>query len=210
MKDSLIILLSFAVGVALALTGVIPADLNITLLSKCMLYLLMFLVGINIGLDKKIVQLIKSQPLRMLFLPLSTMAGTFAGAVIAFFILKFIHQFGLAQELGIIDSLSVSAGFGYYSLSSILLNEARGAELGTIALAANIIRELLTITLAPLMARYFSRFAPISCGGATTMDTTLPIIQKTCGNEYVPISIYHGIVMDFSVPLYVTLFISLS
>ncbi|MBR5184570.1 MAG: lysine exporter LysO family protein, partial [Bacteroidales bacterium] len=114
------------------------------------------------------------------------------------------------KGLALADVMSVSSGFGYYSLSSILLNGARGAEIGTMALAANIIRELLTIVFAPLMVKFCGPLAPISAGGATTMDTTLPIIQRCCGNEFVPVSIFHGVVMDFSVPLFLTLFVSLS
>ena len=58
------------------------------------------------------------------------------------------------------------------------------------------------------MVRLFGPFAPICSGGATTMDVTLPIIQKASGNQYVPVSVYHGIVMDFSVPMFLTLFLS--
>lgn len=172
----------------------------------------MFLVGISLGLDKTLIPTIKAQPVRLLALPLATMVGTLTGAVVAFFILKylFVYSGDSSNSYGLFDILSVGSGYGYYSLSSIFLNEARGAEIGTIALAANILRELITILLAPLMAKYFGPFAPISSGGATTMDVTLPIIQKTVGNKYVPLSVYHGIVMDFSVPLYLTLFISLA
>jgi uncharacterized membrane protein YbjE (DUF340 family) len=95
-------------------------------------------------------------------------------------------------------------------LSSILLNEARGAEIGTMALAANIVRELFTIVAAPLLVKFFGPLAPISAGGATSMDTTLPMIQRCSGNAFVPVSIFHGVVMDFSVPLFLTLFVSLS
>ena len=132
------------------------------------------------------------------------------GAVAAYFIMVAISSLGNSpQGLSLLDSLSVSAGFGYYSLSSIFLNEARGAELGTIALAANILRELFTIMLAPLMVRYFGKLAPISSGGATSMDTSLPVIQTSCGNRFVPVAIFHGVTVDFSVPFFLTLFLSL-
>lgn len=47
--------------------------------------------------------------------------------------------------------------------------------------------------------------APISSGGATTMDTTLPIITQSVGQRYVALSIYHGFVTDFTVPFLVTM-----
>jgi uncharacterized membrane protein YbjE (DUF340 family) len=78
-----------------------------------------------------------------------------------------------------------------------------------VALLANISRELLTLLAAPWLVRWFGRLAPISAGGATTMDTTLPIITRVCGQELAIVSVYHGFVMDFSVPFLVTFFCSL-
>lgn len=101
--------------------------------------------------------------------------------------------------------MALSSGFAYYSLSSIFITEYRGAELGTIALMTNIIREMITLLLSPLLARVFGPLAPITSGGATTMDTTLPIITHTVGERYVPLSLYHGFVVDFSVPFLVTM-----
>jgi uncharacterized membrane protein YbjE (DUF340 family) len=212
MKGSFIILGCFLAGLLLSVFHIIPPIEQIADYSKYLLYLLMFLVGISLGLDKTLLPTIKAQPIRLLLLPLATMIGTLAGAAIAFVLLNYLFVFlgNTLNGYGIFDVLSVGSGYGYYSLSSIFLNEARGAEIGTIALAANILRELMTILFAPLMAKYFGPFAPISSGGATSMDVTLPIIQKTSGNKYVPLSVYHGIVMDFSVPLYLTLFISLA
>ena len=64
----------------------------------------------------------------------------------------------------------------------------------------------LATIIGPLLVRYFGKLAPISVGGATTADTTLPIITKFCGKEFVIISIVHGITVDLSVPFLVTFF----
>jgi uncharacterized membrane protein YbjE (DUF340 family) len=105
--------------------------------------------------------------------------------------------------------LAVSSGFGYYSLSSILITEYKGVTLGTIALRANIFREVFTLLLSPWMVKYFGKLAPICAGGATTMDTTFPVILKNSGKDYSIVAIYHGFVTDFSVPFLVTFFCSL-
>ncbi|WP_290394058.1 lysine exporter LysO family protein, partial [uncultured Duncaniella sp.] len=107
------------------------------------------------------------------------------------------------------EVLAVGSGFGYYSLSSILITDAKGAELGVIALLANICREIITLLGAPLLSRLFGPLAPISSGGATSMDTTLPIITAVSGNKFAVLSVYHGFVVDLSVPLLVSLFCSL-
>ena len=41
------------------------------------------------------------------------------------------------------------------------------------------------------------------------MDTTLPVITQASGQRFVVVSIYHGFLVDFSVPFLVTLFCSL-
>ncbi len=73
------------------------------------------------------------------------------------------------------------------------------------ALLANIIREMITLLLAPLLAKVFGPLAPITASGATSMDTTLPIITHTIGDRYTALSIYHGFVVDFTVPFLVTM-----
>ncbi|NLZ94403.1 MAG: lysine exporter LysO family protein, partial [Bacteroidales bacterium] len=169
-------------------------------ISKWFLYLLLFFVGIQIGTNKNILNVTKSVGFKIMLVPLATTIGTFAGAIIISLFLS---------ERSITDCLSVGAGFAYYSLSSILITEYRGAELGTIALLANIIREFFVLLLAPWIVKYFGNLAPISAGGATTMDTTLPIISKYSGSDYVIIALFHGVIIDFSVPIWVSLFLSL-
>jgi uncharacterized membrane protein YbjE (DUF340 family) len=94
--------------------------------------------------------------------------------------------------------LAASSGFGYYSLSSILITRYKGVELGTIALLSNIVREIFTLLFAPLMVKYFGKLSPISSGGATTMDTTFPVIVQSAGKDYALVSIYHGFITDLS------------
>ena len=75
------------------------------------------------------------------------------------------------------DALLVSAGMGWYSLSSVLLSAAVGTETGTLAFLANALRELLTILGIPLLAR-FCHLPLVVVGGATSMDSTMPILLQ--------------------------------
>ena len=97
-------------------------------------------------------------------------------------------------------------GFGYYSLSSIFIADLRGPELATIALLCNVMREIFTLLAAPLVARWCGPLAAVSIGGATTFDTTLPVITQAAGRPYAVVSIFHGCALDFSVPFLVTFF----
>ena len=203
MKGSIIIIAFFALGIAV---GLLFSTCNLQFsifnlhFSTFILYALMFCVGISIGCDTKTLKSFKDVNPRLMILPVMTVVGTLAGTAAASALLHHRHLF---------DCLAIGSGFGYYSLSSIFITEYKGAELGTIALLANIMREIITLLCAPLLVRYFGKLAPISMGGATTMDTTLPIITRTSGQDYVIVSIFHGFCVDFSVPFLVTFFCSI-
>lgn len=112
------------------------------------------------------------------------------------------------DDLAHMDS-AVSARRGYYSLSSIFITEYKGAELGTIALLSNIVREMFTLLLSPLLVKVAGPLAPIAAGGVTSMDTTLPIIMDSSGKQYAVVSLFHGFVLEFSIPFIVTFWCTL-
>lgn len=208
MKGSLIVVAFFIAGCLLSWylsTQDITIDGDA---GRYVLYLLMFQVGLSIGSDTNMVRILKSIRPKLLLVPLATITGTLLfSALAAFFITKW----------SLFDCLAIGSGFAYYSLSSILITELKTAslgvqlatELGTIALITNIMREIMTLLGAPVFVKYFGRLAPICAGGATTMDTTLPIITKYSGKEFAFIAILHGISVDLSVPFLVSFFCSL-
>lgn len=200
MKGSLIILSFFATGLLLGIFRLIPASVYPPDISFYVLCALMFSVGFSIGNDPATIRQFGHLNPRVIFLPLMTIAGTWLGALVVSIIFR---------SHSTTDYLAVASGFGYYSLSSILITHYKGVELGTIGLLSNILREVLTLLLAPWMVKYFGKLAPIAAGGATTMDTTFPVIVQNSGKNYSIVSVYHGFIMDFSVPFLVSLFCSL-
>ena len=199
MKGSLIILFFFCTGVLLARMGLIPTYLLEHDCTVYALWLLMLLVGISIGSDRRLGEILRTLKPRVLLLPMATTAGTFAGTALVSLFLSY----------SVSECMAVGAGFAYYSLSSIFISQYKGAELGTIALISNIVRELITLLLTPLLARHLGPLIPISCGGASTMDTTLPVITRYCGKEWIFVSIVHAMILDFSVPFWVIFFCTL-
>ena len=199
MKGSLIILFFFCTGVLLARLGLIPTYLLEHDCTVYALWLLMLLVGISIGSDRRLGEIVRTLKPRVLLLPMATTAGTFAGTALVSLFLSY----------SVSECMAVGAGFAYYSLSSIFISQYKGAELGTIALISNIARELITLLLTPLLARHLGPLIPISCGGASTMDTTLPVITRYCGKEWIFVSIVHAMILDFSVPFWVIFFCTL-
>lgn len=200
MKGSVVIVSFFILGIISGRLGWLSIDSFGSDISFIALAMLMFCVGISVGSDLGALQHLRTLDRRLLLLPIVTIIGTLAGcALIAIFM----------PWRSIPETLAVGSGFGYYSLSSIFITQYKGAELGTVALLANISREIITLLGAPLLLKLAGPLAPITSGGATTMDTTLPIITTVSGKDFVILSIYHGFVVDFSVPFLVTFFCSL-
>ncbi len=200
MKGSLIIVGFFILGIIAGKLEWLSIDSRGIDISFWALALLMFCVGISVGSDLGALRNLRTLNSRLLLLPFVTIVGSLAGCLIVGVFLPW---------RSIYDILAVGSGFGYYSLSSIFITQYKGAELGTVALLANIARELITLLGAPLLLKMAGPLAPISAGGATTMDTTLPIITAVSGKYFAILSIYHGFVVDFSVPFLVTFFCSL-
>lgn len=200
MKGSLLIVSFFVIGALLGWAGWLPSFLLENDHTMYALYALMFLVGVSLGSDNKLKEIVRGIHIRIFLVPLATIVGTLAGSVVACLFLS---------RLSLTDCLAVGSGFGYYSLSSVFITQYKGAELGTIALTSNILREIMTLLFAPVLVMWFGRLAPICAGGATTMDTTLPVITRYSGKDLVFVSIFHGFVVDFSVPFLVTFFCTL-
>lgn len=218
MRDSFIIVGAFIFGILLAAFHFLPDSwlaLDFSIYSNYVLYLLLLLVGVNIGIDDTIFSTVRRLRARVLFTPVITYGGMLIGSVIAFAIIYLCHLgVGGATAAGLghfsfLNAITINSGLGYYSLTGIMVSEAWGAEIGSIALLANLLREFITILCGPLIHKYFGKYAIISAGGATITDTTLPIMLKNDGNEMFPVAIYSGLVFNVAVPILLAVLLSL-
>ncbi len=205
MKGSLIVLLFFMAGCILGVLDIIPLDLQKSNLSMYILYALMLQVGLSIGSSKDLKSIIKDIRPKYLLIPLATIIGTLLFSAFASLLLS---------QWSIFDCMAVGSGFAYYSLSSILITQFKEAslgiqlatELGTIALLSNIFREMMALLGTPLLVKYFGKLAPISAAGVNSMDVVLPIITRYSGKDMIPVAIFHGILIDLTVPFFVSFF----
>lgn len=196
MKGSLIILAFFIAGLIGGIHKIFPAWLLNEDLTTYALFILMFLVGISIGSDKSAFYILRKINFKVVLVPLTVVTGSLIGTAAISFMLS---------NISVKEAMAVGAGFGYYSLSGILISEISGQELGVIALLSNIFREITALLAVPVLVKYFGKLAGIATGGATAMDTTLPVIVKFTGKEYGIIAIFSGIILTILVPVLVPL-----
>ncbi|MDH1084994.1 lysine exporter LysO family protein [Pantoea brenneri] len=162
--------------------------------SEYALIFLLFLVGIQLrGSGMTLRQIILNR--RGMLVASVVLVSALVGGMIA----------ALALGLPLKTGLALASGFGWYSLSGILLTEAFGPVIGSAAFFNDLLRELVAIMLIPaLIARH--RCSTLGLCGATSMDFTLPVLQRAGGNEIVPAAIVHGFVMSLLAPILIALF----
>lgn len=104
--------------------------------------------------------------------------------------------------------LAMASGFGWYSLSGLVMTEAYGAVWGSIMLLNDLARELFALAFIPLLMKRFPD-AAVGVGGATSMDFTLPVIQGAGGLEVVPVAVSFGVVVNIAAPFLMVVFSAL-
>ncbi|MBF0658216.1 lysine exporter LysO family protein [Psychrobacter sp. NG25] len=104
--------------------------------------------------------------------------------------------------------LALSSGFGWYSLSAIVMTDAYGAVWGSVALFNDLIREFFALIFIPVFMRKYPS-AAVGLGGATSLDFTLPIIQQSGGLKVVPLAISFGFIINIVSPVLMVLFSAL-
>jgi uncharacterized membrane protein YbjE (DUF340 family) len=191
------IVCALVMGVLLGFSHVIPESAlgGVAFGSRWLLIALLFLVGIDVGANKEVLRDLRKMGARVLVLPLAITAGSLLGGVVISFL----------QDVSIYESLAVASGMGYYTLSSIILTQAVGSSLGTLAFLSNIFREILTVVTCPVLAR-INRLAPVASGGATSMDTTLPVIIQCTSKTVGILAVISGVIITLLVPFLVSFF----
>ena len=106
----------------------------------------------------------------------------------------------LFSEVSMTQGMALSAGFGWYSLSAIVMTDAYGAVWGSVALFNDLIREFAALLFIPLFMRRYPS-AAVGLGGATSLDFTLPIIQQSGGLTVVPLAISFGFIINIVSPV---------
>jgi uncharacterized membrane protein YbjE (DUF340 family) len=162
------------------------------------LYILLFVMGLTFAIDKEAVAKLKATGLKLLIVPILVILGSILGGLVA----------GLIFQLDLFGSMAVTAGYGWYTLTGPLLTQMLGTTWGALGFAANFLRELLTIVTITLLVR-LDKYAPIASGGATTMDTTLPVIVRYCGSETLITAFSSGFVLSMIAPFTVVAIASL-
>lgn len=183
-------------GVVYGLSGLeVPLLTLLTDHSDLALYLLMFLVGISIGMHEGIWAKIKQYHIKAFLIPIGILLGSLIGGAVCAPLL------GFSVEQGTM----VASGLGWYSLAGVTIGNLAGAQLGSIAFLSNLMREIISFFLIPPISRRLNYYTCIAPAAATSEDTTLSMMIRFTDEETVVLSVFNGVVCSAAVPPLISL-----
>ncbi|WP_257284100.1 lysine exporter LysO family protein [Endozoicomonas sp. SESOKO1] len=162
-------------------------------LTEYLLYLLIFMVGIDI------VSVDFNQAFRrkeIFLVPLLVILGSIIGGILSSLVTK--------EELS--TSLALSSGFGWFTLPGVMVSNKMGPVYGSIALLIDLFRELLAIILLYILGSKHPKEC-IGVSGATALDSTLPMIKQTCESRNLPLALISGFFLTLLAPFLITFFL---
>ena len=177
---------------------VFPADWAVWLSahSEWVLWVLMFSVGISVGGNKQVFGKVREYHVKILIIPTGVIvASALSGAVCAWI---------LRYPMGL--SLAIATGMGWYSLSGVMLTDLAGAHAGAVAFLSNLMREIFSFLFIPTLAKKFNYYTCIASAGATSEDTTLPMMVKYTSEDVVVMSVFSGFLCSCAVPVLIRFF----
>lgn len=187
-------------GIAFGACGVADGvALFLTEHSEWVLSALMLSVGVSVGLNRSVFAKLREYHLKILVIPAAIVVASVVGGSLGAKLL------GLSLKEG----MAVASGLGWYSLSGVLVGELFTPQLGTIAFLSNLIREILSFCLIPLLAKYFNHYTAIAPAAATSEDTTLAVLIQYTSEEIVVIAVCNGVICSAVVPFLTRFFASL-
>ena len=159
------------------------------------LYLLMFLVGISIGMHHGLIKKIREYHVRILIIPAGIVVGSIAGGMVC----------AVLSGIPMNVSTAIASGLGWYSLAGVTIENLAGAQMGSIAFLSNLMREIFSFFMIPWIAKHLNYYSCIAPAGATSEDTTLPMMFKYTNEETVVLSVINGVICSALVPVLISL-----
>lgn len=163
--------------------------------SDAILDALVFFVGISVGASKGILSKVRSYHVKALVIPFGIVVGSLVGGLAASVLCGYQPAVGCA----------VAGGLGWYSLSGVMLTDLVGAQVGSVTFLSNLLRELVSFFSIPFIARRLNFLTCIAPAGATSEDTTLPMLVKCTNEETVVLAVVNGVVCSAVVPVLIGL-----
>ncbi len=159
---------------------------------------ILFSVGIDLGFEKDLFSKFKKLGLRLLLFPIFAIIGTIAGSA-------FLSIF---TEISLKESLVIGGGLGWSTLAPVLVMDY-SVKLSALVFLSNIIREVIGILLVPFISKKIGYIEAAALPGASSMDLSLPVIERSCSVQGAIYGILIGAICTLTAPIVIPIFLAL-
>ena len=90
---------------------------------------------------------------------------------------------GLLTDYRWSECMLCAAPMGWQTLGGPMVQDLRGPRLGNLAFLTNMIRDIVSLLMIPLISRGRQAWLGVTPGGVSTMDVLLPGILKASGPQ---------------------------
>lgn len=164
---------------------------------KIGLCLLLLFVGLDLGIEGTVVENFRRVGLRIFAFPAAVVVGTLLGAALC----------AIFVDLSLRECLAIGAGFGWYTLAPGIIMEHGYVTASAVSFLHNVMRELFSIILIPIVAKKIGYIETTGMPGAAAMDVCLPIVEKATRSDIAVYSFVSGVILSILVPVLVPLII---
>lgn len=166
---------------------------NIHLSSSYFLYLLIYLVGVDLAGFR-----IGHFNRELVTVPVLTIFATLSAAFV----------FSVVSHLSLRELLVISSGFGWFSLSGPMVNKLVSPEMGAMAFMTDFFREMLSIIFLYFQGKKQPTGA-IGISGAAALDSALPFIKENCEETFISHAIFSGFILTVLAPFFISFSVTL-
>ena len=164
------------------------------------LYLMVFLVGVDLGFDGNAPKLIKQAGVKTLIFPLvvgiATLLGVFACTIF--------------MDYDAHDALMIGGTFCWYSLAPNIIIDGGYVATGAVAFLCNFFRVILTLITVPIVAQKIGYVETTGMAVAASMDVCIGTIESSTNKTCAIIAFVTGCVYTFIIPVTMPIIVSMN
>jgi len=206
-RSNLLMLASVAAGFACGCLAVLKLQLTDyeTLYSlsglfvSTGLYVMVFLVGMDMGFDSNTFRALRGSGLFMLVIPVATAVATLAAVLLC----------SLFMPLTMQEAAAVACSYCWYSLAPNIIMEAGFAVAGAYSFLTNFLRVLLSLITIPLVAARVGYLETVGMPCGASMDVCIGTIQTSTSRETALYAFVSGVFFMIVIPVLVPLIVGL-
>lgn len=164
------------------------------------LFLMVFLVGVDLGFDGTAPQLIKQAGVKTLIFPLAVGISTLIG----------VFACTLFMDYNAHESLMIGATFCWYSLAPNIIIDGGFIAAGAVAFLSNFFRVIITLITVPIVAQKVGYVETTGMAVAASMDVCIGTIESSTNKTCAIIAFVTGCVFTFIIPVTMPIIVSLN